>query len=191
MGPPSQHPQKRLSAYTRKSFDKIAGLPSKPKQPIPPYIRFMLQVRPLVKAEHPHLQVRDMYTIITERWKLLDDKEKEILSKEYRNDLLKYSEEIANYNRTLTDDDKQLIEQKLADINGRSLMIACTKRARELNKPKKPANSFLRFLHAQTDRQPDERYKVYMKRIGLRWQELSEMKKKKYKTTPEEMENYK
>lgn len=129
--------------------------------------------------------------MITERWKLLGAEEKQILSNEYRNDLLKYSEEIAIYNRTLTDDEKRIIRQKAVDISEHKLILSYRKRARELNKPKKPACSFLKFIHEQNDRQPDEHYKQYLKRKTTRWQQLSETEKKKYETAPEEKENYK
>lgn len=169
-----------------------------PKQPLPPYFRFMQQVRPSLKTEHPDLKPKEIIKAITERWKLLGTEEKEMLSKEYRDDLKTYSENIANYNRTLTADNKRIIEQKLADVSKQKLIKSrqkliktYQKKALELNKPKKPPSSFLRYFHAQTDRLPDEPYKEHMKRVSCRWQALSKNRKKKYETTSEEMENYK
>lgn len=188
---PYQSRQKGLSAFMRKSIDKCTGITSRPKPPIPPFVRFLNQVRASVKEQHPHLKPSELNTMISERWKSLEAAEKEILSKAYLHDRLKYAEDFANFNQTLTVDQKRLIDEKLAQIRDRNLIKSYKKRALELNKPKKPANRFLRFFHAQTDRQPDESYKDHMKRIASRWQTLSKTKKKKYATPTEELENYK
>lgn len=151
----------------------------------------MQQVRPSLKAEHPHLKHKEIIAAITEKWKSLETEEKEILSKEYRHDLLKYSKENVNYKRTLTVEDEGKIEQKFSDTSRKKLILAYQKQARELNKPKKPSSSFLRFFHAQSDRRPNETYKEHMKRMSGKWKAFSAYRKKKYRTTPEEMENYK
>lgn len=147
----------------------------------------MQQVRVSVKAEYPHLKPKELSVMIAERWKSLDANEKKILSNAYRDDLLEYSKESANYDPDIG----QLIQLKDAEISDKKQIRFYKKKAIELNKPKKPLSSFLRYLHKQTNRRPDESRIDFCKRIGLKWQSLTEATKKTYKTKPEELENYK
>ncbi len=147
----------------------------------------MQQIRPSVVAEHPHLKPKELFTVIQDRWKLLDKKDKEDLSLGYRIDLRKYAVEVKSFNESLTIDDKRRIQKRMIEISE----IATRKQfTRQIIKPKKPPCSFLKFIHAQNDRQPEEKYRDYLKRMTSKWNELSETAKKEYATKPEEMTKY-
>jgi len=61
----------------------------------------------------------------------------------------------------------------------------------EIEKPIRPINSFQRYLKVQTDRQPKEVYRNFVRRVATRWLELAESEKEKYKTPVQDEENYK
>lgn len=166
------------------------GFNLKPKEPLSPFFRFMGDVQLSVAAQHPHLKRPEQCRVIGKMWKSLDASEKEKYLKGYKDDLLKYSVEIVNFNETFTEDKKIKLEKKLEEMRMRINIKLYQKKARELGKPKRPINAFFKYFHSQTDRQPEEGYKDYVKRVASRWRALSEAKRKKYKTTAEEIENY-
>lgn len=181
----------KLSLHTRKTVEKAHGLPAKPIYPGSPYVCFVRYVLPYFMAEYPHLKASERIKIIAERWKALDDEEKEALSKTFQNDLVKYSAEVQEYNRTVTADERNMVEETSAKKQRSKLIKVYQKKASELNKPKRPPSSFLKFFHAQTDRRPRESYKDHMKRTAKRWNKLNKKQKQKYETSPLEMENWK
>ncbi|KAG4074286.1 hypothetical protein HA402_008695 [Bradysia odoriphaga] len=163
----------------------------RPKQPIPPYFRFVQQIRPQVIAEYPHLKMNKLYKIIGEKWKSLDSEQKAIFSAEYKSDMREYEKEIWKYNRKINGDDLKRVQKEIQDSEDEKPIKHYREEARKLNKPKRPTPAFLKFLHSQSDRAGGESPKEYMQRLSLKWRSLSETERNKYKTTPEELENYK
>lgn len=181
---------KEPTGSARKTLEKKLGFSLKPKKPLSPYFRFMEEVRPSVTAARPHIKPKDMYPVISTMWNSLDATAKEKYVIEYKNELLKYSDIIENYNRQLTEDQCRKIEENVSAANTRNLIKSYKERARELDKPKRPISSFVKYFHEQTDRKAGEQYKVYMKRMSLRWSRLKRNEKEKYKLTADELENY-
>jgi len=183
--------ERRFSPFVRRSLEKKLGFPLKPKEPLAPYFRFLREMRPQIALEYPNMTNKERVALIAKNWESLTEKEKEKFAIDYKNEIIKFSKALANYNNALTADQKTMIKEKIEEIGKKKLILFYKKKARELNKPKKPTSSFLRFLHEQKDRQPNERYKDHIKRVSQRWMALSITKKRLYKTPPEEFENYK
>lgn len=180
-----------VTGSARKTLEKKLGFVLQPKLPLSAYFRFMKEVRPSVIAAHPKLKQKQLCAIFSKMWSSLDATEKEKYIAEYKNEMLKYSDTLKNYKSQLTDDQKRIIEEKVSEGNTKKIIKSYKDRASKLGKPKRPATLFLKYFHEQTDRKPDEEYKVYMKRMSRRWSRLTKAEKEKYKATAEELENYK
>ncbi|KAG4069812.1 hypothetical protein HA402_006827 [Bradysia odoriphaga] len=163
----------------------------RPKQPLPPYFRFVQQIRPQVIAEHPHLKTNKLHKIFSEKWRSLDPEQKAIFSAEFISDMREYEKEIWKYNRKINGDDLKRVQKEIQDIVDKKQKKYNREEARKLNKPKRPTPAFLKFLHSQSDRAGGGSTKEYMQRLSLKWRSLSETERNKYKTKPEELENYK
>ncbi|KAG4069800.1 hypothetical protein HA402_006815 [Bradysia odoriphaga] len=181
--------QLRLPSNVRKSVEKIMG--PRPKQPLPPYFRFVQQIRPQVIAEHPHLKAKYLYNIFSDKWRSLDPEQKAIFSAEFKSDMREYEKEIWKYNRKINGDDLKRVQKEIQDSEDKKQIKYYREEARKLNKPKRPASAFAKFLQSQSDRAGGGSTKEYMQRMSLKWWSLSETERNKYKTKPEELENYK
>lgn len=170
-----------------KSVEEKLGLQAKPKRPIAPYFRFVIENRPTVVAKHPELKCSEINSILGKMWRTLDPTDKAKFSKGFQYELSDYySNEYTEYRSSLSEDDKRKIRQMKLEIKKRRIVVTKQRKHRKLDKPKKPLNSFFRYFTAQTDRKPNEPYKEYVERITSRWNTLSDAEKEKYKTSAEE-----
>lgn len=188
--------KKRLSIQTRfKSVEveEKLGLPAKPKKPIAPYYRFTNENRPSVVAKHPKLKPFEINAILGKMWQSLDAADREKFTNGYKTDLIDYytNETRTKYSSSPSNDDKLKIKEMKVEIKKRRILVAAQRKLRKLGKPKKPLSSFFRYLAAQKDRQLNEPYRDYLKRVTTRWNTLSETEKEKYKTSAEEAAMYK
>jgi len=174
-----------------KSIEEKLGLPAKPKRPTPPYFRFMADMRQDVKAKNPKLTNSELLSMLGKMWKSLDASKKDKYTKGFDDEKVRFADENEKYKKKLTDDDVRKIKEAKADIKERKIVLSQQKKCRELGKPKKPLTSFVRFLKAQTDRQPNEKYQKFLKRVSNKWESLSENEKVKFITTVQDKENYK
>lgn len=173
-----------------KSVEEKLGLPLKPKKPIAPFFRFSTEMRPSVIANNPHLKSAQINSILGTMWKTFDAAKKERFTKGFQVELRDYySNEYTKYRATLSEDDKIKIKEMKAKIKNRRILSSKRKQNLVLGKPKRPMNSFLRYVKAQTDRKPNENYKDYIRRLTLTWKGLTDAEKEQYKS-PEEHDEY-
>lgn len=173
-----------------KSVEEKLGLPLKPKKPLAPYIRFSNDLRPSLVEKNPGLKSTQINSILGNMWKELDATKKESLTKGYQIDLLDYySNEYAKYKANLSEDDKRKIKEMKLQIKKRRILSSKRKQNKVLGKPKRPMNSFLRYVKENADRKPNENYKDYVKRLAFNWKKLSDAEKEKY-NSPKEFEEY-
>ena len=66
-----------------------------PKYPMRPYMRYNIKEYPSVTAANPKLTVSQIASIMGQRWRELDEVEKQIYQAEFSNDMVKYKSEIA------------------------------------------------------------------------------------------------
>lgn len=128
---------------------------------------------------------------MSKMWKSLDDTKKEKFSKGFKEDMLAYTNVIAKYRESLSDDDIRRIKETKFEKKERKLVLLQQKKCRELGKPRKPLSSFIRYLQKQTDRQPKENYIEFVKRVSVKWQSLSDAEREKYKPAAQDDEIYK
>lgn len=185
----------RLKIQLRfKSVEEKLGLPTKPKKPIAPYFRFLIENRPSVVAKHPTLKTSEINSILGKMWRTLDANDKKAFSDGYKTELIDYyANEYNEYRSTLSEDDKRKIKQTKLEVKKRRALVAEQRKLRKLGKPKKPFNAYFRYYTSipQTERKPNEQSKEFVKRITTRWNGLSDSEKEKYKTSAEEEANYK
>lgn len=174
-----------------KSVEERLGLPTKPKRPTTPYFRFMSEVQPSVRAKNPKLKQTELTSMIGKMWKSMDDTKKQKYAKGYKEEIAAYQNEITTYKRNLSEDDVKRIREMVVEIKDRKAVVLQRKKTRDLGRPKKPTNSFVRFLNQQTDRQSKEEYKDYVKRVSVKWNSLSDAEKEKFKPSAQEEEAYK
>lgn len=173
-----------------KSIEEKLGLPTKPKKPASPYFRFMKEIRPSVQTKNPKLKQFEIVGVVAKMWKSLDETKKEKYAKGYKEEMGAYMNVLAKYKNSLSEEEIQKIKDTRSDIKERKLVLEKKKKLRDLGKPRKPVHSYVRFMMQQTDRQPNELYNDFVKRVTLKWQSLSDADKEKYKITAEEKQAY-
>jgi len=184
----TQYPNPMLKS---KSVEEKLGLSAKPKRPLSPYFRFMVKTRPSVVENNPNVRSTELVKILADIWTTLDATKKESFSMGYKDEMLKYYNDLTKYEKNLSEDDISKIIQTKAQIKVRKMELIQKKKKRELGKPKKILNGFIRYLQAQTDRQPNEEYLNFVSRTSTKWKTLTETEREKYKPTVQERENYK
>lgn len=174
-----------------KSLEEKLGLPVKPKRPTTPYFRFMHEMRPTLQAKNPKLKSTELVAMIGKMWTSLDDAKKEKFSKGFKDEMLAYTNVMAKYRDSLSDDDIRKIKETKDEAKERKLVLAKQRKCRDLGKPRKPLNHFMSYLQQQTDRQPKEKYVDFVKRVSAKWRSLTDAEKEKYKATAQDEEQYK
>lgn len=191
---------KRITARFKYAVSEVAfiqqklGLPLSPKKPIVPFFRYMIEIRKSVVAQNPTLKTTEHVKLISRMWKSLDDTKKEKYYIAHQNEYITYCEKLAEYNRTVTKQDKQTVKEKRKDIieeiEKRKYIRLQRKKSLALGKPKKPLSGFLKFLEVQADRQPNEKYHEYLRRKSFEWKNLSESQKEVFKAPAGDMLNH-
>ena len=94
-----------------------------PKYPAPAYMRYNMKEYPSVAAANPKLTVSQIASIMGQRWRELDEVEKQIYQAEFSNDMVKYKSEIAKIESDpeLKDQLEQIKEEKKTSKEERSL----------------------------------------------------------------------
>lgn len=175
-------------------IEEKLGLPAKPKKPIAPFFRYMIEVRASVVAQNPTLKTIEHVALISKMWKSLDAEKSEKYYKAYQIESTPYQELLDQYNKTISEEDKKTVKEKRKEIQEeiekRKFIRSQRKKAQALDRPKKPMSVYLKYLDAQADRQPDEKYYDYLRRKSSEWKGLSESEKEMYKPAAGEMQDY-
>lgn len=181
-----------------KTIEERAGLPTKPKRPLSGYLRFVKEHSAPVKETNPQLSHRECLLHIGKMWNSISLTQKEEYSKPYKDEKSNYLAQMIVYNRSLTEDDKRSIREARAKIVARRAELTRSKQRRELGKPKKPANGYLKFRAERLrsrdlvdGKQTKEEFCKYIRESNNDWRALSDAERARYKTTPAELEEYK
>lgn len=95
--------------YSKKTVEEHLGFPSKPKRPLSPFFRFMLDSRPKVLAEFPKSSVTEIVQVIGKKWKEMDEKTKSKFAAEFAKEREAYEKVKAQYEGSLTQEQKEEI----------------------------------------------------------------------------------
>lgn len=104
--------QSSIVSKLRRSIEKDI-LPPKPKRPSSSYIRYLQSVKDKLQKEYPDLKQRDIIKKISEQWAQLEPAVKERLQKQYTEEFSVYKQKLSDYNNSITDDQKKLINKEL------------------------------------------------------------------------------
>jgi len=170
------------ASFSAKSLEEKLGLPLRPKKPLTPYFRYLVEVRPEMTKNNPKLSTLEIVQECAKKWANVDESTKQKLLIDYMKDKEQYIKQRAQYESKLTDEQKYEIEAAKQDLVESREKRAYKKKLRETGKPKKPASGFLRFLreaYAKNDRGGLEN-KEFLKKMANDWNMLPEEKKKVY-----------
>lgn len=144
--------------------------------------------------ENPQLNSLEVVQECAKRWATHDEVKKQSLTASYLKEKEQYVKERARYENSLTDEQRdQLVEFK-QDLAESREKRAYKKKLREMEKPKKPASGFIRFLSEQyaTGDRGNLDYREYLRKVTATWKSMSDGQKKPYLDAfQEELKGYK
>lgn len=89
-----------------------AFFPPKPKRPVSPFVLYVKQVQNHFTEEEPNIRYSEILKKASKRWAVLDPVEKEHFQKQYNENYEAYTKELQEYNNSITEEQKQLWEEK-------------------------------------------------------------------------------
>lgn len=139
-------------------------------------------MRSRVAQENPKLNPYQIVTECAKLWATHDESKKASLNVVYQKEKEQFAKERARYENSLTAEQRDQLDEFKQDLLESREKRAYKKKVREMEKPKKPASGFLRFLSekfASGDR-GDLAYRDFQKKIVEEWKTMSDEKKQKY-----------
>lgn len=160
---------------------KESIFPPKPKKPETAFLLFLKQVRPKYLGENPHMKSAEVVKKASQDWAKLNPFEKETFQKEYVKKYELYTEELREYNNSISDEQKQQWEEK-KQVHIEKSKHEKVKRKREVfGKPKKPPSAFVYYLQfKKSERDADKPFPEWIKATTSAWNELSEAEKEPF-----------
>uniref|UniRef100_A0A1A9WVQ1 HMG box domain-containing protein n=1 Tax=Glossina brevipalpis TaxID=37001 RepID=A0A1A9WVQ1_9MUSC len=181
-------------AKATKSLEEQIGLPPKPKKPLTPYFRFMMENRPKIKIENPKLPPKDIVRLVSKKWESTEPSIKTQFQEKYQKDRLKYIETRTKYEANITDEQRKEMKQlklEMREVKEKRLM---RKRMKELGRPKRPLPGFIKFVakeRVNTPPLPKQPWRDWFKKAAIKWSQLSDDEKGVYiNETRKELETY-
>lgn len=101
---------------TRSQIEERLGLAPSPKKPLTPYFQFMRDARPRMLRENPKLSAIEVVKQLAEQWKTVDEGTKQKLADVYKQEKSDWIQKRAQYESTLTQDQKYEIQNAKAEI---------------------------------------------------------------------------
>lgn len=92
------------------------GLPPRPKKPLTPYFRYMIDQRPLVAKANPKLSITEAVSICAKQWTSCDEATKKKFLVEYMKEKEEFVKKRAEYESTLTAEEKSAIQSVKGDV---------------------------------------------------------------------------
>ncbi|XP_059617164.1 transcription factor A, mitochondrial [Phlebotomus argentipes] len=181
------------NTITTKTVEERVGLPRKPKKPLTPYFRYMMEIRPKMLAENKNWSVNELVQNIARQWKAVDEASKKKYEEDYKRDQALYLQKRAQYESKLTEEQReniQLMKETMAEAKEKR---AYRKKIKDLGKPKKPQSPFLKFLNEQKAKNPHTpgSYQEWLSSNSAKWIALSEKQRDTYiQSSHDEMQKY-
>ncbi|KAJ9578559.1 hypothetical protein L9F63_005209 [Diploptera punctata] len=173
-------PLLQQNASLKQGIEEKLGLPPRPKKPLTPYFRYMVEMRPILNQKNPQMKVTDVVKIIAKEWQTVDEKVHEQLKEEYKKDMEKYAVAIQKYESLLTNEQKEDIKNAKLENKETKEKRKLKKKKMELGKPKRPNSPFLAFLTESKDKRGNMDYADWQKQIAMEWENLPEDTKLPY-----------
>ncbi|XP_015596971.1 transcription factor A, mitochondrial [Cephus cinctus] len=167
-----------LSAKGKMTEEEI-GLPPRPKKPLPPFFRYLEMKRPTAKLEHPELKLTELTKLLSEGWATFDPMQKDMMQKQYDQEMLLYAKSFSEYKKSITPEQKLKI--KLAKEQKKISKEKSKDRQKNASfgKPKKPMSSFLRYIQSRKHEYDKTKisYKDFLNSVKQEYNALPESKK--------------
>lgn len=116
------------------------------------------------------------------RWATHDESKKQSLNVLYQKDKEMFVQERARYENSLTEGQRDQLDEYKQDLLDSREKRAYKKKVREMEKPKKPASGFLRYLAERfaSGERGETAYRDFQRKIVEEWKMMSETRKKTY-----------
>lgn len=116
------------SLYQNASKDALKSireciLPPKPKRPQGTFLLYTKHVRPKFIQEQPGMKPVEVIKKASREWAELDPSEKEHFQKEYNDNYKMYIEQLKEYNNSITDEQKRLLEEKQKEYKQSNIQV--------------------------------------------------------------------
>ncbi len=131
---------------------------------------------------------------MAQKWKSVDESTRKKLEDEFKKDQILYVERLAKYDKQLTPEQKDEIKCYKQELSETREKRAFKKKVKDLEKPKRPASAFLRFLSEQREKLPrgEMTYREWQIKATEKWNSLSDAQKSEYMNQSRlELETYK
>ncbi|XP_077999778.1 transcription factor A, mitochondrial-like [Glandiceps talaboti] len=156
--------------------------PGKPKRPHTPFLRFIQENRPRLEASHG--TARKIIAGGAEEWRGLSEDEKQTYVDDYKFEVERYREAMAEFMDNLTEEQKQVMKENKEDKRKKFLAKRKQRNALGQGKPKLPATAFSlyvkeKFAESQ-DTMTHEDRKRFFSNLASKWNALSEDEKQPY-----------
>merc|ERR1712156_593964 len=86
------------------------------KRPLNGYMRFAMEMRPMVTRQNPNMKVTEVSKVLGQKYKELPDQRKMILSQTFKTELKKYQKEFAAFKNT--PEGKEILEKNKTRTKG-------------------------------------------------------------------------
>ncbi|KAG5684219.1 hypothetical protein PVAND_013457 [Polypedilum vanderplanki] len=164
------------------SLEEKLGLPPRPKRPLTPFFRFLVDNRPKIAKENPNLKPVDLIQLCAKKYADIDSEVRNKYHEEFLKEQEVYLKKRSAYENSLSDEQKFEIANAKQEKQDKKLKSEHKKKLRENGKPKKPASAYLRFLNDTSahHREPNQSYRDYIISVAEKWKNLPEDKKQVY-----------
>ncbi|XP_076756028.1 mitochondrial transcription factor A [Xylocopa sonorina] len=173
---------RNASKLTLKSIRNTV-FPLKPKRPETVFLLYLKHIRPKVIKENPNIKSTEIVRKASKEWAELDPIEKENFQRQYNRNYEVYVKELKEYNNSITDEQKQLWEEKKKEYIASNNQANNKQKSEVFGKPKKPLSAFLSYMATKkSERDPDTPFMHWLKSTTISWNALSEAEKEPYVT---------
>lgn len=177
-----------------RTIEKNLGLPISPKKPLTPYFRFLLEVRPEIKANNPKSSFQDITRIAAKKWADVSETKKNKYETEFKKEQVVYIKERAAYESQITDDIREQIKSYKNGLTELKEKREIKKKVESLGKPKRPINAYILYLTEErlNNSHKSGTYREWLTTTAEKWKIMSDADKDKYfKSSKAQIQKYK
>lgn len=98
-----------LKQNTKDLLQKL-NIPERPKKPLSPYFKFMVDNRDALQKSNPGITMSQISKKVAEAWKSLDSSKKLSYQQQYRQELEDYTKKFLQYESTLNEQQREALQ---------------------------------------------------------------------------------
>lgn len=145
-------------------------------------MRFYKDIRTDLVAQNPAQSMGVLAQLAASKWKQVDQPTKDRYNAEFRQDQEVFLKEIARYQNTLTDEQREKVKQMKLLISEKRKSREKRQKAREMGKPKHPIPAFTQYLTENSLKVDKTKtvFKEFAVKMGEQWRAMSPTEKGPY-----------